>query len=125
MGNGPNQAERFADQFVAYLFDEYKGARHVCRVASWIGFIITAIERIAGPTLAHNRTRQVTFEYRGHRFKARYHHESGPRGGIQIVEVLPGRGAPEGRVAVEITSLSEAELAYTTLARQLNEFIDR
>ena len=50
-------AERFADHFVSYLFDQYQGSRHVRRVASWIGFIIIAVDKIAGGTLRQNRQR--------------------------------------------------------------------
>src|SRR5438105_4349560 len=109
------RVQQLADYFVGYLFDRYQGTRHVRRVATWIGFLLMTIERVAGGTLGRSRTRQIAFEYRGHRFKAKYAHDAGPRGGIQIVEVLPGRGAPEGRVAMSITSLSDAEEAYNSL----------
>jgi len=115
--------ERVADYFVGYLFDRYQGTRHVRRVATWLGFLLKAIERVAADSLSRNRSRQLTFEYRDRRFKARYDHHAGPRGGIEIVEVLPGRGAPEGEVAVTITSLTEAEDVYHTLESRLDTFI--
>jgi hypothetical protein len=116
-------AELLANHFVTYLFDEYKGSRHVRRVASWIGFIIKATERVAGASLRKNRSRQIVFEYRGHQFKAKYNHKTGARGGIDIVEVLPGRGSPEGGVAVKIESLAEAEEVYHSLEHRLDSYI--
>ncbi len=88
------------------------------------GFLLNAVERVAGSSLNRSRTRQVAFEYRGHQFKARFTHHAGPRGGIEIVEVLPDRGAPEGDVAVSRTCLDEAEDVYLTLEARLDKFID-
>jgi hypothetical protein len=124
MTNLSNTAERLADHFVSYLFDQYKGSRHVRRVASWIGFIIKAIERIAGSTLSQNRQRQITFEYKGRQFKAKYDHKAGPRGGIDIIEVLPGRGAPEGGTVTKITDLTEAEDFYRSPEIKFDSFIE-
>ena len=69
MSTDPVSSERLADYFVSYLFDQYKGSRHVRRVASWIGFIIKAVENIAGSTLRQNRQRQIMFDYRERQFK--------------------------------------------------------
>lgn len=97
-------AERLADGFVQYLFDEYKGTRHVRRVASRVGFVVKGIERVA--TEWHvPRTRQLVFTVGGRKYKARYEHGAGPRGGVEILEVLPGRGAPDGTILVTISSL--------------------
>ena len=123
MANVSTFAERLADHFVTYLFDKYKGSRHVRRVASWMGFIIIAAEKVAGSTLRQNRERQVIFQYQGRQFKARYNHTAGPRGGIDIVEVLPGRGAPEGDNVMQVKNLSEAEDCYLTLKNHLDLFI--
>jgi hypothetical protein len=116
-------AERLADHFVSYLFDQYKGSRHVRRVASWIGFMIKAVEKIAGSTLRLNRQRQIMFDYNERQFKAKYNHKAGPRGGIEIIEVLPGRGAPEGKMVLQVTNLTVAEDCYLTLKRRLDTFI--
>ncbi len=111
--------DRMADHFVNYLFDQYRGARHVRRVAAWIGFVLKAIER-AGATARINRQRQLVFERSGHRYKVRYRHQIRPRGGIEIVRVLPGRGAPDGEVLLRIASLQDAEDAYrSALSRVL------
>src|ERR1041385_4370553 len=101
--------ERLADHFVNYLFDTYRGSRHVRRVATWIGFLLKAIENVADGPIRPNRERQIAFSYRGRKFKTRYNHKVGARGGIEIVEVLPGRGAPTGGVVIQVTNLSEAE----------------
>ena len=37
--------ERLVDNFIAYLFENYAGSRHVRRVASWVGLIVLAIDR--------------------------------------------------------------------------------
>ena len=117
------QVERLADSFISYLFDKYKGSRHVRRVASWIGFLLKAMEEVGGSTLKKNRQRQIVFEYKRRKFKARYNHKAGRRGGIEIVEVLAGRGAPEGEIAVTVTSLDEAERCYLKLRKQLDLFV--
>ncbi len=123
MPNHQNSAELLADGFVSYLFEQYRGTRHVRRIASWIGFIIMAVESLPGVSFSRRHSRQLGFDYRDRRFKARYNHKAGARGGIDIVEVFPGRGAPEGNVAVSMVSLSDAEDVYTSLRRRLDQFI--
>jgi hypothetical protein len=54
--------------------------------------------------------------------KAKYNHEVGARGGIEIVEVLSGRGAPEGDVVIQVRNLAEAEDCYLTLRARLDSF---
>src|SRR2546423_438469 len=104
-------AERLADHFVNYLFDEYRGSRHVRRVASWVGLIVLGIEKVTGSREVP-RNRQLRFEYAGRSFKAKYNHKSGTRGGIDIVEILPGRGSPEGQTVGTIRNLAEAGSFY-------------
>ncbi len=116
--------DRAADYFVNYLFDEYKGSMHVRRVATWLGLLLLAVDRVAEEGLARKRVRQIIFKYRGHRFKAKYNHKAGSRGGIEFVEYFPGRGSREGEVAITVTNLKEAERVYRRLGRLLDEFID-
>ena len=123
MIKAPVSAERLADHFVSYLFDQYQGSRHVRRVASWIGFIIIAVEKIADGTLGQNRQRQIVFRYKGRQFKTKYDHKAGPRGGIDILEVLSSRGTPEGGKVMQITNLTEAETCYKSLKNCLDKFI--
>lgn len=110
---------------MGYLFDEYHGTRHVRRIASWVGFIIKALEKVVGLNFQLRRSRQMEFEYHGRQFKVKYVHRTKgcPRGGVQIIEVLAGRGAPEGNVVVEIGSLADAERVYQSLGQQLNAFL--
>ena len=103
--------DRIADHFVNYLFERYQGSRHVRRVASWIGFILKGIER-AGASVTINRERQLVLMHKGHRYKIRYRHDIPPRGGIEMLRVLPGRGSPDGEVLLRIASLQDAEDAY-------------
>jgi hypothetical protein len=105
-------SEKLADHFVNYLFEEFQGVRHVRRVASWVGLIVLGIEKLSSGKWRIPRDRQLRFEYKGQSFKAKYNHATGPRGGIDIVEILPGRGSPEGRTVVSISSLAEAEQFY-------------
>ncbi len=109
IGSSP---EFMANYFVNYLFDKYGEARHVRRVASWIGLIVLGIEKISGQSWKVPRMRQLWFDYAGRSFKARYNHEVGKKGGIEIVEVLPGAGAPEGSVLYTIADLKSAEEFY-------------
>jgi hypothetical protein len=105
--------DRLADHFVNYLFDTYKGSRHVRRVASWVGLIVKGIEKLNG-NLYIPRDRQLRFDYKGRTFKAKFNHRAGgsQRGGIEIVEILPGRGSPEGKAVRSITNLDEAAAFY-------------
>jgi hypothetical protein len=105
--------ERLADHFVNYLFDTYRGSKHVRRVASWVGFIVKGIVKLdASPYIP--RDRQLRFHYNGRTFKAKFNHHAGgsQRGGIEIVEILPGRGSPEGGVNRTIKDLGEAAAFY-------------
>jgi hypothetical protein len=63
------------------------------------------------------------FNYGERQFKAKYNHKAGHRGGIEIVEVLPGRGAPEGRMVIQVKNLADAEDCYLTLKKRLDTFI--
>ena len=105
-------SERLADHFVNYLFDEYQGSKHVRRVASWVGLIVLGIERTAGTDWKIPRNRQLLFDHNGRSLKAKYNHKAGSRGGVDIVEVLPGRGSPEGQTILSITNLQGAERFY-------------
>ena len=117
--------DRVADHFVNYLFDQYQGSMHVRRVASWIGMILKGIERAGATNIKFHRSRQLTFEYRDQRFKARYNHQIRNRGGIEIVEVLPGRGTPDGELVYQVGDLRDAEDIYLGLGRFLDQVVDR
>jgi hypothetical protein len=56
-------------------------------------------------------------------FKAKYNHKTGPRGGIEIVEVLDGRGSPEGKTVTSIKNLHEAEDFYNRSPLIFQEFV--
>jgi hypothetical protein len=112
--------DRLADHFVNYLFDTYKGSRHVRRVASWVGLIVKGIDKLnVNPYIP--RDRQLRFDYNGRTFKAKFNHHAGAsrRGGIDIIEILPGRGSPEGKVARSITNLDEAAAFYDSPSKGL------
>jgi hypothetical protein len=113
-----------ANYFVGYLFERYQGSRHVRRVAAWIGFILAGIARVSDG-FERSRTRQIGFRYRGKRFKVRFKHDAGPRGGIEIVRVLPLQGLPELGVVASVSSLSGAEELYHNLKEKLDAHIDR
>jgi hypothetical protein len=116
--------ELIADYFISYLYQNYQGNRHVRRVASWVGFVILALTRVKGVKNIHlRRTRQLEFEYDGCKFKVKFNHGIGGRGGIEIVEFLAGRGAPEGNRVLEIRTLLEAENTYHSLETRLKKFI--
>lgn len=124
MKNQIKSPELIADYFISYLYQKYHGNRHVRRVASWVGFVILALTRVNGVKNIHpRRTRQLEFEYGGHKFKVKFNHAVGGRGGIEIVEFLEGRGAPEGDTVLEIKTLLEAESVYHSLETHLKKFI--
>ncbi len=104
-------ADRMADEFVNYLYDKYRGSRHVRRVASWLGLLILGLEKIKDKW-SIPRSRQLFFEADGHRYKMKYNHTIRPRGGIEIVEIGEGRGAPEIGSVMAITSLDDAARFY-------------
>ncbi len=104
-------AERLADHFINYLFAEKADNRHVRRVASWVGLIVLGIEKLTGSRYVP-RTRQLRFDYDKRSFKAKFNHSAGARGGIEIVEIVDGRGSPEGQTICSITNLEEAAAFY-------------
>ena len=62
------------------------------------------------------------FEFAGRSFKAKFNHRAGAgtgfsRGGIDIVEIGPGRGAPELATVHSITNLEEAAKFYDNPAK--------
>ena len=116
-------AEKLADYFVSYLFTKYKGTRHVRRIASWVGLIVLGIDKLSDQDWAIPRSRQLEFKYAGRRFKAKYNHLVKPRGGIDIVEVLPGKGSPEGKTVVSIPDLDQAENFYNEAPAMFKAFI--
>ena len=104
---------RIADYFVDELFEKYSDSRHIRRVSSWIGLIVLGIERVASTEWDISHERLLRFQCRGRTFKAKYNHELGGRGGgVEIVEILPGRGSPEGDRVVVIRSLMDAAEFY-------------
>jgi hypothetical protein len=113
-------AERIADHFVNYLFQQYSNSLHVRRVASWVGLIVLGIEKVASARYVP-RERQLRFDYNGRTFKATFNHRAGgsPRGGIDIIEILPGRGSPAGPTVHSITNLQEAADFYDHPAQYL------
>ena len=122
MSRKQERPERLADHLVNYLFDNYSGSRHVRRVASWVGLIVLAIDKITEERWIP-RTRQLKFTFQGQTFKVKYNHSIGGRGGIQIVEVLSGRGSPEGDIVIEVKSLSEAEKFYNDAEEMIRQFL--
>jgi len=102
-------ADRMADYFLTYLFKNRADDRHVRRVASWLDLIILGIENVKDQWwLSQTRTRQLCFEISGKRYKARFNHKIGGRGGIEFVEVAKTKGQPDIRVARQIADLAEA-----------------
>jgi len=105
-------ASRLADHFSDYLFHQYTGnARHVQRVATWLGFLILGIEKL-NVAWRPVRKRQLIFERKGKRYKARYNHRIKPRGGVEFVEVAKTPGSPDIAVVVTIASIKDAADFY-------------
>jgi hypothetical protein len=109
--------DRVAAYFVAYLFKQYGGSQHVRRVAAWIGLIVLGLKRLGVSWWLHKQ-RQLFFEHNGHRYKVKYNHQAGPRGGVEIIEVRPSPGSPEVRTVETLTRLSEVERFYRKCARR-------
>ncbi len=119
-----NSADFIAGVYVNYLFQKYPHNRHVRRVASWVGFVVMAVKRTKGIThLDKARSRQLAFEYENRKFKVKYGHDVGERGGIEVVEILPQQGSPKGKQVMKIEDLKGAERAYLTLGKELNKFV--
>ena len=114
-------AERLADYFITYLFDQYPDHRHVRRVASWVGLIVLGVDKLTESRYIP-RARQLRFEHGGRFFMIKFNHNAGTgkgftRGGIDIVEIGPGRGAPELETICSITNLKEAANFYDNPGR--------
>ena len=115
--------ERLADHFITYLFENYPNSRHVRRVAFWVGLIVLAIDRIGDERgLWHKR--QLRFTCYNRAFKVRYNHKIPKRGGIEIVEILPAQGNPDGKTVIALASLTEAEIFYQDAELILRQFVN-
>jgi hypothetical protein len=114
-------AEWLADYFVDYILDKKSDSRHVRRVASWIGFIISAIGHVA-ESYDKSYSRQLVFFYRGERFKVKYAHDASFRGGIEIIHM---DGVMDLRTVITATNLAEAEQLYLTLKDRLDAHLER
>lgn len=105
-------ASRIADHFSNYLFNRYSGnARHVQRVSTWLGLLILGVEKL-NVKWRLSRERQLVFERKGKRYKARYEHSIKPRGGIEFVEIAKTQGSPDIKTVVTIASLDDAKRFY-------------
>lgn len=97
--------ERVANYLVGYIAQRYGDSQHVRRVASWLGFLLLGIDRLAPGAWWRAHTRQVRFEHEGHTYKVRYVHAPPSRGRIQVVR-LPTQ------VVLELRSLLDAQRFY-------------
>jgi hypothetical protein len=116
------------------LIREY-GDLHVSRIATWLGFILKAIQRlpnfidelhIVGLRENERTWRQMYFKYRVAWFKVRYNHKCTFKGGIEILWAPQGpenRFAPDGDMIMTVTSLDDAENVYTSLQSRLDAFV--
>jgi hypothetical protein len=82
----------------------------------WVGLIVLGIDKLADRRYIP-RNRQLRFDYDGRSFKAKFNHRTGTgsgfsRGGIDIIEIVEGRGSPEGKTVCSITNLKEAAAFY-------------
>jgi len=100
--------EHVTDHFVNYLYSDYKGNRHVRRVASWLGLVALGIEKLKDRWW-FSHARQLMFEKNGHRYKVKYNHTLKPRGGLEVVEVAPKPGSPEIRTVKSFCNLADCE----------------
>jgi hypothetical protein len=104
-------ADRMADVYLAYLFQEKADSRHVRRVASWLGLLILGVKKIADRWWV-SHTRQLCFEVGKQRYKVRYNHRAGRRGGIEFVEIERSQGQPEIATVKTIVNLDDAASFY-------------
>lgn len=125
MASASKSADRVNNYFVGYVCDRFSHRRHIRRVVGWVGMLLKAIERVSGGDFELSRKRQVVLGYRNDRFKARFRHDVGSRGGIQIVEVLPLQGNPIIETGIDIRSLDEASEVCDGLERLLDAYIDK
>jgi hypothetical protein len=109
----PNfSAERMAEHFTNYLFQDYAGnVRHVQRVSSWLGLLALGIEAIKADWKPSS-SRQLIFELGNKRYKVRYNHKIKPKGGIEFVEVEKSRGSPDIHIVRTVSSLTDAADFY-------------
>lgn len=61
--------ERVANYLVGYIAQRYGDSQHVRRVASWLGFLLLGIDRLAPGAWWRAHTRQVRFEHEGAQFE--------------------------------------------------------
>lgn len=100
-----------ADHFANYLFNTYEGDnRHVQRVSTWLGLLILGVDKLGVEMRV--RQRQIVFDLKEKRYKARYSHRIKPRGGIEFVEIEKSPGSPDIKIVLSITSLEDAAAFY-------------
>jgi hypothetical protein len=107
-----------ARKLIGYICEHYGNCAHVRQSASWVGFIIKAIENLPGSTMWIGRVRQLMFDYRGRTFKVRYTHKKG--GCAEILEVLSQNR--NGAEIATIRNLDDAEDIYYSLHQTLDKF---
>ena len=103
---------RLADHFSDYLFKTYGSSnrKHIQRVSTWIGLLALGVDKLGVDMRV--RQRQIVFERKGKRYKARFSHKIKPNGGIEFVEVEKAKGSPDIGVVRTISSLAEAAAFY-------------
>ena len=104
-------ADRMSDEYLNYLFQAKADNRHVRRIASWLGLLILGIEKIKDKWWV-SHTRQLCFEVDKTRYKVKYSHSAGTRGGIEFVEIEAAPGQPEIHTARTILNLEDAAKFY-------------
>ena len=106
-------AERMVEEFMRVLCEmDDDGLRyqpHVRKVEPWLGFMIRGIDNIRSDWWI-SRSRQLHFECRGRRFKAKFNHSDG--GGIDIVEIATSPGSEEIGLVYRARCLADAERFY-------------
>jgi len=121
--NNGNAIERLTYYYVNYIVKNHSDSYHIRRIVSWVPLILKGIDKLPGAAPECLRIRQASFSYKNKKFKARYNHKIGSRGGVEIIEVLPGPGSPDGKTVLEIKNFSDAEKCYNSFQNTINNFI--
>lgn len=102
-------AEMICDHFVGYICETKADSRHVRRVTAWIGLIVLGIDRIA-VDWGYRYKRQFWFETSdGTRYRIKYGHDIGPRGGLEISKL--DTGIPQSPT-LEFRNIKDCEAFY-------------
>jgi hypothetical protein len=112
-------ADRMCEFFRDYIAREFGDKLKIMRIMPWLNLIAHGIDMRKTRWWAVGE-RQLHFEVAdGKRYKAKFDHDLGFRGGIVIIEIATTPGEPEIETVESIRSDAEAKEFFLRTARKI------